>query len=218
SVVLFDEIEKAHPDVFNILLQILDEGHLTDGLGRKVDFKNTVLILTSNIGARQINRNTFVGFEMGKRSSAVDYETMRDRIIEEVKRVFNPEFLNRVDEIVVFNQLLREDMVKIIDIVLEETLSKLVDRNIGIELSKGAKEFVADKGFDPVFGARPLKRTIQRYIEDPIAEELLKGRFTDGSRIRVKRRGDKLEFVEGRNSSIDYNSNGPSHPPQSWNN
>jgi ATP-dependent Clp protease ATP-binding subunit ClpA len=117
-----------------------------------------------------------------------------------------------VDEIVVFNQLLREDMVKIIDIVLLETLSKLKDRNIGIELSKGAKEFLADKGFDPVFGARPLKRTIQRYLEDPIAEELLKGRFTDGSQIRVKRRGDKLEFIEGKKSSIGFDSDGPSQP------
>jgi ATP-dependent Clp protease ATP-binding subunit ClpC len=212
SVVLFDEIEKAHPDVFNILLQILDEGHLTDGLGRKVDFKNTVLIMTSNIGARQISRTSGVGFEMSTRSTSADYDTMRARIIEEVKRLFNPEFLNRVDEIVVFNQLLREDMVKIIDIVLLETLSKLKDRNIGIELSKGAKEFLADKGFDPVFGARPLKRTIQRYLEDPIAEELLKGRFTDGSQIRVKRRGDKLEFIEGKKSSIGFDSDGPSQP------
>lgn len=194
SVVLFDEIEKAHPDVFNILLQILDEGRITDSLGRKIDFKNTILIMTSNIGARQIRHGGGIGFTKGDEKS--DYDTMKNRIMEEVRRLFNPEFINRVDEIVVFRHLNQEDMAKIVDIVVEEMLDKVADRNIKILLTKGAKEFIAEKGFDPVFGARPLKRTIQKYVEDPIAEEILKGNFSDGSRIQVKKKGDGLDFNE----------------------
>ena len=194
SVVLFDEIEKAHPDVFNILLQILDEGRITDSLGRKIDFKNTILILTSNIGARQIRHGGGIGFSKGDEKS--DYDTMKNRIMEEVKRLFNPEFLNRVDEMVVFRHLNIEDMIKIVDIVVEEMLDKVADRDIQIILTKSAKEFIAEKGFDPVFGARPLKRTIQKYIEDPIAEEILRGNFSDGSRIQVKKKGDGLDFNE----------------------
>ena len=194
SVVLFDEIEKAHPDVFNILLQILDEGRITDSLGRKIDFKNTILIMTSNIGARQIRHGGGIGFSKGDEKS--DYDTMKNRIMEEVKRLFNPEFMNRVDEIVVFRHLHKEDMVKIVDIVVDEMLDKVSDRDIEILLTKGAKEFIADKGFDPVFGARPLKRTVQKYIEDPIAEEMLKGNFSDGSHIQVKKKGDGLDFNE----------------------
>ena len=194
AVVLFDELEKAHPDVFNILLQILDEGHVTDGLGRKIDFKNTVLIMTSNVGARQVQKAGGIGFT--QQSEESNYENMRNRIIEEVKHLFNPEFLNRVDEIVVFRQLDKDDMVKIIDIVMDDMLGKVSSRNINIELTKGAKEFIAENGFDPVYGARPLKRTIQKHIEDPIAEELLKGTFTDGSQIRVKKKGESLSFDE----------------------
>ncbi len=194
SVVLFDEIEKAHPDVFNILLQVLDEGHVTDGLGRKVDFKNTILIMTSNLGAREIKKGGGFGFSASDEDS--DYESMKSRIMDEVRRLFNPEFLNRVDETVVFRQLHREDMLKIIDIVIDEMLAKASERNIEIEMTKGAKELVADIGFDPVYGARPLKRTIQKFVEDPIAEELLKGTFTDGSIIRVKKKGSELDFVE----------------------
>ncbi len=194
SVVLFDEIEKAHPDVFNILLQILDEGRITDSLGRRIDFKNTILILTSNIGARQIRHGGGIGFSKGDEKT--DYDTMKNRIMEEVKRIFNPEFLNRVDEIVVFRHLNKEDMVKIVDIVVDEMLEKVRDRDIQIILTKGTKEFIAEKGFDPVLGARPLKRTIQKYIEDPIAEEMLKGNFSDGSRIQVKKKGDGLDFTE----------------------
>jgi ATP-dependent Clp protease ATP-binding subunit ClpC len=194
SVVLFDEIEKAHPDVFNILLQILDEGRITDSLGRKIDFKNTILILTSNIGARQIRHGGGIGFAKDDEKS--DYDTMKNSIMDEVKRIFNPEFINRVDEIVVFRHLNQEDMVKIVDIVVEEMLDKVSDRNIEIILTKGAKEFIAEKGFDPVFGARPLRRTIQKYVEDPIAEEILRGNFSDGSRIQVKKKGDNLDFNE----------------------
>ena len=193
SVVLFDEIEKAHPDIFNILLQILDDGNVTDGLGRKVDFKNTILILTSNIGARQISKKGGLGFK--QESVVTDYESMRQRVLEEVKRIMNPEFLNRIDELVVFKYLTKESMVKIVDLVIEEMLEKVSDREIVINLDNRAKEFIAEKGFDPVSGARPLRRTIQRYIEDPIAEEILKGSFVNGSIIEVKRKKDQLSFT-----------------------
>ena len=207
AVVLFDELEKAHPDVFNILLQILDEGHVTDGLGRKIDFKNTVLIMTSNIGARQVSKGGGMGF--ANQSDENNYNDMKDRIVEDVKHAFNPEFLNRVDEIVVFHKLGRHDMVSIIDIAMKEMLGKVSSRNITIELTKGAKEFVAEIGFDPVYGARPLKRTIQKYVEDPIAEELLKGTFSDGAHIRVKKKGDALDF-EQVNKLDEVDSDAPS--------
>ena len=207
SVVLFDEIEKAHPDVFNILLQILDDGRLTDGLGRHVDFKNTILIMTSNIGARRIHGGSSFGF--AEQNENADYESMKGRIMEEVKRLFNPEFLNRVDEIVVFRHLNRNDMIKIVDIVIEEMLEKVADRQIVITLTPEAKEYIAERGFDPVSGARPLKRTIQRYIEDPIAEEMLKGVFADGSHIEVRTKGEALEFVE-----IDRKGLKPANAPR----
>ncbi len=201
SVVLFDEIEKAHPDVFNILLQILDEGRITDGLGRRVDFKNTILIITSNLGARQIMQGKSIGFSKSDEDS--DYESMKNRILEEVKKLFNPEFINRVDEIAVFRQLSEADVVKIVDLVIEDMLKKVADRNIKIKLSKSAKEFIAKKGYDPLFGARPLKRTIQKYVEDPIAEELLKGNFSEGSSIQVIKKGDQLKFSETQDKSFD---------------
>ncbi|MBL7094248.1 ATP-dependent Clp protease ATP-binding subunit [candidate division KSB1 bacterium] len=194
SVVLFDEIEKAHPDVFNILLQILDEGRITDGLGRKVDFKNTILIITSNLGTRQIRQGGNIGFSKGDEKS--DYEAMKNRILDEVKQLFNPEFINRVDELIVFRQLSKPDVVKIVDLVIEEMLAKVSDRDIAINLSKSAKEYIAEKGFNPQFGARPLKRAIQKYVEDPIAEEMLKGNFTDGCSISVKKKADGLTFTD----------------------
>ncbi len=209
SVVLFDEIEKAHPDVFNILLQILDDGQLTDGLGRKVDFKNTILIMTSNIGARDIKKGGGIGFSFDTESS--DYDGMRSKILEEVKRLFNPEFINRVDETVVFRALKKEHMTKIVDIVLDEMLSKVEDREIEIELTKGAKEYIADLGFDPVYGARPLRRTIQKHIEDAIAEEILRGKFGDGSQISVKKKGDELVFVESARKKVKKTSKGRSN-------
>jgi len=206
SVVLFDEIEKAHPDVFNILLQILDDGRVTDGLGRKVDFKNTILIMTSNIGARQIRKAG--GFGFSSDSEETDYEGMKDRVLEELKRIMNPEFLNRLDEIVVFRYLQKANMLKIVDLVIEEMLDKVSDRDIEIMLNKRAKEFIAEKGFDPVSGARPLRRTIQKYIEDPIAEEMLKGNFSDGSVIQVKLKKDSLEFTELRRRAAKIDSDG----------
>jgi len=212
SVVLFDEIEKAHPDVFNILLQILDEGQLTDGLGRKVDFRNTILIMTSNVGAREIRRGSGIGFSSD--SDDVDYDKMRHKIMDEVKKLFNPEFINRVDELVVFHSLSMQHMLQIVDIVMGEMLTKVKDREISIQLTKGAKEFVAEHGFDPVYGARPLRRTLQRFIEDPIAEELLKGNFADGSQISVKKKGDKLEFVETARKKVDNDSNKNKQKPK----
>ena len=195
SVVLFDEIEKAHPDVFNILLQILDDGHLTDGLGRRVDFKNTILIMTSNVGAREIRKSGGYGFSTS--DGDIDYAKMQGKVMDELKRLFNPEFLNRVDELLVFHNLTREHMGQIIDIVVNETLKKMSDRQITIELTENAKDYIVEKGFDPVYGARPLKRVIQKYVEDALAEEILKGHFDDGSQIKVhKGEGDALEFVE----------------------
>jgi len=193
SVVLLDEIEKAHPDVFNILLQILDEGHLTDGLGRKVDFRNTILIMTSNLGTRSVRKG---GFGFGQKESDVDYEKMKSMMLDETKKLFNPEFLSRVDEIIVFRPLIREHILQIIDIAMEEMLEGVKDRNIRVTLSANAKEFLTDKGYDPVYGARQVKRTLRKYIEDPIAEELLKGRFQSGSHILIRCRGEGLEFVE----------------------
>ena len=193
SVVLLDEIEKAHPDVFNILLQILDEGHLTDGIGRKVDFKNTILIMTSNLGTRNMQKG---GFGFGKGDGDIDYNTMKGTMLEETKRLFNPEFINRLDEVMVFRPLKKEHILQIIDIAMDEILIGLKDRDIKVDFSESAKEYLAERGYDPLYGARQIKRILRKYIEDPIAEELLKGRFHDGSHIVVQCRKDELHFVE----------------------
>jgi len=196
SVVLLDEIEKAHPDVFNILLQVLDDGILTDSLGRRVDFKNTILIMTSNIGSRDI-KNTG-GFGFGMNTAKDKYESMKNTIEDAVKRVFNPEFLNRIDDTIIFHPLEREHIMKIIDIQMKDLVKRMHSMNITIELAKAAKEFLVDKGYDPTFGARPLRRALQKYVEDPLAEEILKGKFVDGSRVRVKlnKKTDELRFVD----------------------
>jgi ATP-dependent Clp protease ATP-binding subunit ClpC len=197
SVVLLDEIEKAHPDVFNILLQVLDDGQLTDSLGRKVDFKNTILIMTSNIGARDIKVSK--GFGFGDEAVGDKYKHMKDTIDEAVKRVFNPEFLNRIDDTIVFHQLNKEDITRIIDIQVKELFKRMSTMNISIELTKQAKEFLAEKGFDQLYGARPLRRALQKYVEDPVAEEILKGTYTEGSVIKVKmnKKKDDLAFTSG---------------------
>jgi ATP-dependent Clp protease ATP-binding subunit ClpC len=195
AVVLLDEIEKAHPDVFNILLQVLDEGHLTDSLGRKVDFKNTILIMTSNVGAREIKKNLSYGFNANDHTD--DHEKMKGKISDELKRLFNPEFLNRIDDVVFFHQLQMENTLKIVDIVLKEMSQKVADRKMQFVLTDGAKKFIAENGFDPVNGARPLKRAIQKYIEDPIADEILKGKFGEGSIIQIKMKNkNELAFNE----------------------
>ena len=195
SIVLLDEIEKAHPDVFNILLQVFDDGQLTDGLGRRVDFKNTIIIMTSNVGMRDVKAGGKIGFATDEVADA--YENMKSTVEETMKRLFNPEFLNRIDEYVIFRSLKKEDMVKIIDLQLRDLYKRLQDREISLELSKSAKEFLADHGFDEKYGARPLRRTLQRFVEDPLAEEMLKGGYPEGSSIKGKldKKAGQLTFA-----------------------
>jgi ATP-dependent Clp protease ATP-binding subunit ClpB len=180
SVVLFDEVEKAHSEVFNVLLQILDDGRLTDGHGRTVNFKNTVVIMTSNVGSHWIK-------ELGP-------EAAKDRVLEELNRHFRPEFLNRVDEVIVFHSLTMEDLVQIVDIQLRRLQDLLAERNIALELTEAARQLVAEKGYDPVYGARPLKRTIQRELQDPLALKILQGEFKDGETVLVDARDGELVF------------------------
>ncbi|MDD5448748.1 MAG: AAA family ATPase, partial [Actinomycetota bacterium] len=182
TVVLLDEIEKAHDDVFNILLQIMDEGRLTDGHGRTVDFKNTVIIMTSNIGSQSIA------------TAAHEREAIKEKVLAELRERFKPEFLNRVDEILVFNPLSREDIRKIVDIRLEYLKDRLRQRNITIEFEDEAKDLLAEKGFDPVYGARPLKRVIQREIEDPLAMKILGGEITEGQAVKISSADGRFEF------------------------
>jgi ATP-dependent Clp protease ATP-binding subunit ClpC len=199
SVVLLDEIEKAHPDVFNILLQILDEGRLTDSTGRKVDFRNIVLIMTSNVGSREVGTGGVLGFQ---RSGAEnDHEQMAAKIMDALKKTFNPEFLNRIDDVVIFHSLNKEDITRIVDIELEKVKGRLEERSIKARITPGAKNLLIDKGFDRTYGARHLKRTIQKMLEDPLAEEILQGHFSDGSRVRVIKKGDALVFDDERESS-----------------
>ena len=197
SVVLLDEIEKAHPDVFNILLQVLDDGALTDSLGRKVDFRNTILIMTSNIGARDIKASK--GFGFAEETVGDKYKVMKNTIEDAVRRVFNPEFLNRIDDTIIFHQLSKEDITKIIDLQVKDLFKRMSTINISIELSKQAKEFLAEKGYDQLYGARPLRRALQKYVEDPIAEEILKHKFVEGSVVKVKfnKKKEELMFTSG---------------------
>jgi ATP-dependent Clp protease ATP-binding subunit ClpB len=174
SVVLFDEVEKAHPEVFNALLQILDDGRLTDGKGRTVDFKNTAIIMTSNIGSQWIQ-------DLGAR----DYEEMRRRVLEALRTHFKPEFLNRVDEVIIFHALTLENIKEIVEIQLRNLRKRLAERKISMTLTERAKEFLAKEGFDPVYGARPLKRAIQRFIQDPLALKILQGEFSEGDTIEA---------------------------------
>jgi ATP-dependent Clp protease ATP-binding subunit ClpC len=200
SVVLFDEIEKAHPDIFNILLQILDDGHLTDSYGRKVNFKNTIIIMTSNIGARDIRKNTSLGFQTP--SEEDDYEKMKSKVLEEMKKVFNPEFINRLDETIVFYALGKEELLKIIDILIREVEGRLKQRKIILHFTPEAKELLFSKGFEPMLGARPLRRALQRYLEDPLSAELLQGRFPDGGDVWVDSNGQDLTFSDTENQFI----------------
>jgi ATP-dependent Clp protease ATP-binding subunit ClpC len=202
SVVLLDEIEKAHPDTFNILLQVLDDGVLTDGLGRKVDFKNTIIIMTSNIGTRDLKLDKVFGF--GDPTKKSNYEKIKGTIEESVKRVFSPEFLNRIDELIVFKQLAKEDIVKIVDISVNKLLSRIQLQGVKVELSKSALEFLAEKGYDENFGARPLRRAVQKYLEDPLSEEILKGVIKDGTKVKVKHKKgtDELTFSDDNKESI----------------
>lgn len=194
AVILFDEIEKAHQDVFNLLLQVLDEGFLTDSLGRKIDFRNTVIIMTSNIGSRHLKDfGTGVGFATGNKVANTEKDSKH--IIESaLKKFFSPEFLNRVDDIIVFKSLEKEDIIKILDVNMVKMLRRINNLGIEIDINPEAKEFLAEKGFDPEFGARPLQRALQKYVEDPLAEEILKGEAIDGTRIKVGLNKDKTEL------------------------
>ncbi len=221
SVILFDEIEKAHPDVFNILLQVLDDGHITDAQGRKVDFKNTVIIMTSNAGAERIVAPRMLGFA-SESSEAADYEHMKAAVTDEIKKMFKPEFINRIDEIIVFHQLVRKDMRQIIDILIRDiNMHTREQMNVGIVLDDDAKEYLVDVGFDPKYGARPLKRALQSQVEDKLAEEVLAGSITENMLVKVHAMIDedgrkKLVFVgcsipsesddeeaEGKNADAD---------------
>jgi ATP-dependent Clp protease ATP-binding subunit ClpC len=192
SVVLFDEIEKAHPEVYNLLLQILEDGRLTDSMGRIVDFRNTVVIMTSNLGAREIGNGKSMGFQPD--NAEVSFDSMKAKIQQELKKSFNPEFINRVDEVVVFHPLERKDIEKIVDIQLQDVQKRLKEKDIVIHLDESARIFLIEKGYDRVYGARQLRRSIQRYVEDSIAEEILKGEVKDHTDLEAYAVGDKLEF------------------------
>jgi ATP-dependent Clp protease ATP-binding subunit ClpA len=196
SVVLFDEIEKAHPDVFNMLLQILDDGRLTDGQGRTVSFKNTVIVMTSNVGNRVVDKNA-IGFSVHARDKRTE-ETRKD-LLDALRGAFRPEFLNRVDDIIVFNTLTRERLGEIVDIQLRDVGSLLKDRRIKLEVTPAAKERIISEGYDPQYGARPMKRAIQRLIQDPLALKLIGGDFADGDTVvaDVKDGAAELEFTKG---------------------
>ena len=198
SVILFDEIEKAHPDVFNILLQVLDDGHITDSSGRMIDFKNTVIILTSNAGAQRIIEPKQLGFASNS-DDKKDYSDMKNSVMEEVKQMFKPEFLNRIDETIVFHQLTKEDLKEILDILLKEINSRLDEQmQMNLRLTDKAKEFLIDKGYDKKYGARPLKRALQNEIEDRLAEQILFGNIKQGDKIKIDCKG------EGKDSELTF--------------
>ncbi|OIO38482.1 MAG: hypothetical protein AUJ72_02535, partial [Candidatus Omnitrophica bacterium CG1_02_46_14] len=198
-IVLLDEIEKAHPDVFNLLLQVLEEGRLTDSLSRKVDFRNVILIMTSNIGAELLKKQGSIGFKAQEFST--DYKDMKTRLLEEVKKTFKPEFINRVDDTVVFQKLTREDLYKIIDIEIDQLRKRLSERDIEIELDQKAKDFLINKGFDLMYGARPLRRTLQRYLEDPLAEEMIAKTIKPNEMIHISVKDDD-HLIFGTNAGI----------------
>lgn len=196
SVILFDEIEKAHPDVFNILLQLLDDGRLTDSKGRVVDFKNTVIILTSNVGASTLKKQGTLGFSAPKKGEAEkkEYDKMKDKINEELKRTFRPEFLNRIDDTIIFHSLDKAQITKIVEIMIKDLEDRLEDLNINIKVTDKAKEHIGDTGFDPDYGARPLERAIRNLVENPLSEEMLKGNIANNDNIEIDYDGDKIVF------------------------
>jgi ATP-dependent Clp protease ATP-binding subunit ClpC len=208
AVVLLDEVEKAHPDVFNMLLQIMEEGRLTDSFGRHVDFKNVILIMTSNLGADVIKGGSAFGF--GKRTEVIDYERMRKALMGEIEKFFRPEFINRLDEVVVFRPLLKDDLVTIIEYELSKVRKRLAEKGMKMELDGLAKDFLIEKGYNPDFGARPLRRALGQYIEDPLAENLLMGEFKSGDEIHVTREEgkDHLTFKAVRSGGGDGGGGG----------
>ena len=197
SVVLLDEIEKAHPEVFNTLLQVLDDGRLTDSQGRVVDFKNAVIVMTSNVGAREITQDKSLGFRGDRRADMQTeraYESMRSRVMDELKRTFRPEFLNRVDDVIVFHSLSREQIRMIVELMLDQVNKQLHSQGMRLEATDDARDLIASEGFDINYGARPLRRAIQRMIEDPLSEEVLLGRFSEGDVIGTEVADGKIIF------------------------
>jgi len=207
AVLLLDEIEKAHPDVYNMLLQIMDEGRLTDSFGRHVDFKNVILIMTSNIGADLIKNSS--GFGFGKKAPEANYEKMKEMLHKEVERHFRPEFLNRVDDTIVFKALTREDLRTVVDFELAKVFKRLTEHGLGLKLTEQAKEFLIDKGYNPEFGARPLRRAIEHYIEDPLSEAMLRGEFKGKDLIKIDVQDEEHMKIEG--SKVKQRANGKSH-------
>jgi ATP-dependent Clp protease ATP-binding subunit ClpC len=193
SVILLDEIEKAHPDVFNILLQIFEDGHLTDSQGKRVDFKNTVIIMTSNLGAREIQKNTPMGFKKID-TEDLSYDEIKEKVMSALKRVFRPEFLNRVDEVVVFHKLSQKQVFNIMDLMMSRVAQALELQGIMIEVKKSAKNLLLEKGFDPAMGARPMRRAIQNMVEDPISEKIIAGEVKAGQVVVVKAKDHKMQF------------------------
>src|SRR3954449_3722210 len=194
SVVLFDEIEKAHPDVMNMLLQILEEGKLTDNVGRVINFLNTIILLTSNVGADTIKKQSSMGFSPINDQNS--YEAMREKILEEAKKTFRPEFLNRLDDIIVFRSLTKPDLIEILDLEIKKVMDRLKARNIRLQLDEKAKDYLVDKGYDPQYGARPMRRSVERFLEDPLAEEILKGNLHEGEPVQVTVEENKLVFKQ----------------------
>jgi ATP-dependent Clp protease ATP-binding subunit ClpC len=196
-VILLDEIEKAHPDVFNALLQLLDDGRLTDGHGRTVDFKNTVVIMTSNAGVELIKRESTLGFATitGQKDAQKSYEQMKEKVLAEVKKKFRPEFINRIDEIVVFHELSQEHLSQIVELMTKEVAQRLAERKIEIEITTKAKSWLAKMGYDPIYGARPLRRAIERHLENPLSSKILRGEYKEGDTVIVKQKGDGLTFT-----------------------
>jgi ATP-dependent Clp protease ATP-binding subunit ClpC len=194
SVILFDEVEKAHPDVMNLLLQVLEEGMITDSMGRKIDFRNTIIILTSNVGASTIRRQSTLGFNAMNADEA-DFETMKEKINEEAKRHFKPEFLNRLDELVVFHMLEKPDLARIVNLEITKLSKRLKEKSIYLELTEPAIDLLIAKGYDPSYGARPMRRAVERYLEDPLAEALLRGDIKVGDIVDVIRRDNSEELL-----------------------
>jgi ATP-dependent Clp protease ATP-binding subunit ClpC len=203
SVLLFDEVEKAHPDVFNVLLQILDDGRLTDSKGRTVDFKNTIIILTSNVGARGIENPTPLGFSQSDDNEESRYKKIKDTVMEEMKRVFRPEFLNRLDDIIIFHQLTKVEVRQIVDIMLADLIKRVKDHKYTLTVTDEVKDLLAKEGYSPSYGARPLRREIQKRIEDEISEEILLGKFKEGDVIAASVKDDKIVFAKGKGKAKD---------------
>ncbi len=204
SVVLFDEVEKAHPDVTNMLLQILEEGKLTDSFGRQVDFRNTIILLTSNVGADRLQKGSAMGFTSPDEEE--DYARMKENLTEEAKKVFRPEFLNRFDDILVFRSLGKEELKNILELELDKVRKRLIERNIQFELDDSARDLLLEKGYDPTYGARPMRRAVEKYLEDPMAEEIIRGDLREGEIIAITKADDQLKFSQKKRPSKSKNT------------